>query len=379
MMQAALPDAAAPAPGEQDASGLISEDAAEGLRSLHEKIEDAFAPSHEPPPMVLPFRAAAERQAAAIGAMDARLERLESGTELAELRETMREMCAAISGLAAESERSAGERDDKIADLAHALEAQLAADRDRLNALEIRVVDSEAGSVRHLDAMRAVLGQLEERMRVGDAHNEDLAYNMRVLRGELAGLGEATAAIRRLEERADAGDARHADLGQQAGGLKAELSRVSDMVASAARRLEEKFAAADRRQEDLLRDMDRVKNEALSETAAAMRAHQGRMDEAERSIAEMKDRNARSAERIEALTDSLGSVGRKLDSGTERLAMLAGDVIKLHGKLEADVSGAQLLAERLGTIESWIAKAHERERARAELHARLADSLLPPA
>jgi chromosome segregation ATPase len=151
------------------------------------------------------------------------------------------------------------------------------------------------------------------------------------------------------------------------------------MVASAARRLEEKLAAADRRQEDLLRDMDRVKGEALTETAAAMRAHQGRMDEAERQIAEMKDRNARSAERVEALTDSLGSVGRKLDGGTERLAALAGDVIKLHGKVETEVSGAQLLAERLGTIESWIAKAHDRERARAELHARLADSLLPPA
>lgn len=370
MMQAALPDAAAPAPEGQDANDLISESAAEGLRSLHEKIEDAFAASEDRPSqvVVLPFRAAAERQAAAIGEMDARLERLENGAELAELRETMREMCAVIAGLAAQSERGANVRDEKISDLAHALESQLGADRDRLNALEIRVVDSEAGNARHLENMRAVLGQLEERMRVGEAHNEDLAYNMRVLRGELAGLGEAAAAIRRLEERADAGDARHA-----------ELSRVSDVVASAARRLEEKFAAADRRQEDLLRDMDRVKGETLAETAAAMRAHRGRMDEAERLIGEMKDRNARAAERLEALTDGLGSMGRKLDSGTERLAALAGDVIKLHGRIERDVSGAQLLAERLGTIESWIAKAHERERARAELHARLADSLLPPA
>jgi len=382
MMHAALSDAAAPAPGEQETDGPSApEDAAQGLHSLHEKIETAFAPgSEETPPLVvtLPFRAGVERQAAAIGEMDARLERLESGSELADLRETMREMCAAISGLAAESERSANERDDKISDLAHALESQVNADRERLNALEIRVVDSEAGNARHLEDVRAVMHHMEERMRVGDAHNEDLAYNMRVLRSELAGLNEATAALRRLEERADAGDVRHADLSQQAGALKNELSAVSDMVAAAARRLEEKFTASDRRHEELMRDMTRVKDETLNEASAAVRAHQGRMDDAERLIGELKDRNARSAERIEALADGLGSVGRKLDSGTERLATLTGDFIKLHSRIDADASGAQLLAERLGTIESWIAKAHERERARAELHARLADSLLPP-
>jgi chromosome segregation ATPase len=381
MMQAALPDAAAPAPGGQETSDLISADAAKGLRSLHEKIEDAFMlPDAGASPVVvtLPFRAGAERQAAAIGEMDARLERLESGTELAELRETMREMCSAISGLAAESERSANERDDKISDLAHALESQIGADRERLNALEIRVVDSEAGNARKLDDVHVVMRQLEERMRVGDAHNEDLAYNMRVLRGELAGLGEVTAALRLLEDRAATGDMRHEELARQAGMLKDGLGAAREAAAAAARQLEEKFSAGESRHAELAREMGRVKGDVLNQAAAAMREHQGRMEDAERQIGELKDRNARSAERIEALTDGLGSVGRKLDSGTERLAALTGDLIKLHSRIDADVSGAQLLAERLGTIETWIAKAHERERARAELHARLADSLLPP-
>ncbi|HEY4274284.1 MAG TPA: hypothetical protein VGM68_02285 [Rhizomicrobium sp.] len=399
-MHAALSDAATPAPSEQATDGSpVMEDTAQTLHALQEKIETAFAPDAEQtPPLVLsfPFRAGVERQAAVIGEMDARLERLENGTDLADLRETMREMCAAISGLAVESERSANDRDDKISDLAHTLETQIGADRERLNALEIRVVDSEAGNARHLDDVRAAMRQLEDRMRVGDAHNEDLAYNMRILRGELAGLNEAATALRRLEERMDAGDTRHADLSEQSGVLKNELSAVSDMVAAAARRLEEKFAASDRLHDEMTREMSRAKDEMLNDATAAVRAHQGRMEEAERLIGELKDRNARSAERIEALADGLGSVGRKLDSGnekldaltvglgsvgrkldsgTERLAALTGDFIKLNSRIESDTSGAQLLAERLGTIESWIAKAHERERARAELHARLADSL----
>jgi chromosome segregation ATPase len=120
-----------------------------------------------------------------------------------------------------------------------------------------------------------------------------------------------------------------------------------------------------------------VKGEVLSEAAAAMRAHQSQIEQTEQAIGELKDRNARSAERIEALTDSLGSVSRKLDIGTERLASLGGDLGALGRKFETEASGAQLLAERLGTVEKWIVKAHEREKARAELHARLADSLSP--
>jgi hypothetical protein len=102
------------------------------------------------------------------------------------------------------------------------------------------------------------------------------------------------------------------------------------------------------------------------------------MHQAERAIGELKDRNARSAERIEALADTLGGVGRKLDMGTERLATLSGDLGKLSRKLDSETNGAQLLAERLGTVEKWLAKAHERERTQAELHARLANSLLRP-
>jgi len=51
---------------------------------------------------------------------------------------------------------------------------------------------------------------------------------------------------------------------------------------------------------------------------------------------------------------------------------------KLGRRLDSEVNGAQLLAERLGTVEKWLAKSQERERTQAELHARLANSLLRP-
>ncbi|MBN9544585.1 MAG: hypothetical protein J0I19_03870 [Alphaproteobacteria bacterium] len=394
MIRAALSDVSPPLVDEAGDALLVADEAsAESLRSLHEKIETAFAAEDEPPPPAAlpksPFDAGTQRQAAIFSNLDARIARLEEGAEIAHLRETIREVCNVISGLAMEAERGASERDEKIAALAEALNNQLNADRERLDALELRVVNSEVTNARGFEETRAGLRHLEERMQVADGHNEDLAYNMRMLRGEVSNLNQAAVALRKLEERVEAGDMRHEDLSRRTVGLHDELARRSaalkddlsaagEAAAAATRQLEARLQAADGRHEDLTRDMNRLKGDVLSEAALALREHRAQMEQAEKAIAELKDRNARSVERIEALTDTLGTVSRKLDGGTDRLAMLYGDLGNLGRKIDGEAAGAQLLAERLGTVEKWIARSQERERAQAELHARLANSLLTP-
>jgi chromosome segregation ATPase len=394
MNRAALSDGdgSPPLVEQPDDALLIADDAsAETLRSLHEKIETAFAPTDELPPDVpkSAFDAGTQRQAAIFANLDSRIARLEEGEETAHLRETIREVCNVISGLAMEAERGASERDEKIAALAAALHGQLNADRERLDALELRVVNSEVANARGFEETRAGLRHLEERMQVADGHNEDLAYNMRMLRGEVTNLNQAAVALRKLEERVEAGDMRHEDLSRRTVGLNDELARRSaalkedlsaagETAAAATRQLETRLQQADARHEDLARDMNRLKGDVLSEAALALREHRTQMEQAEKAIAELKDRNARSVERIEALTDTLGTVSRKLDGGTDRLAMLYGDIGNLGRKIDGESAGAQLLAERLGTVEKWIARSQERERAQAELHARLANSLLTP-
>lgn len=392
MIRAALSDVSPPLVERPDDALLVADAAAsETLRSLHEKIETAFAPSDELPPPAprSPFDAGTQRQAAIFSNLDSRIARLEDGAEVAHLRETIREICNVISGLAMEAERGASERDEKIAGLADALQAQLRADRERLDALELRVVNSEVVSARGFEETRAGLRHLEERMQTADGHNEDLAYNMRMLRGEVTNLNQAAVALRKLEERVEAGDMRHEDLSRRTVGLHDELSRrsaalkddlhaASETAAAAAHQLESRLQSADARHEDLTRDMTRLKGDVLSEAALALREHRTQMEQAEKAIAELKDRNARSVERIESLTDTLGAVSRKLEGGTDRLAMLYGDLGNLGRKIDGEAAGAQLLAERLGTVEKWISRSQDRERAQAELHARLANSLLTP-
>jgi len=392
MIRAALSDVSPPLVERADDALLVADDAAaETLRALHEKIETAFAPADELPPPAprSPFDAGTQRQAAIFSNLDTRIARLEDGAEIAHLRETIREVCNVISGLAMEAERGASERDEKIAGLAEALQSQLRADRERLDALELRVVNSEVTSARGFEETRAGVRHLEERMQTADGHNEDLAYNMRMLRGEVSNLNQAAVALRKLEERVEAGDMRHEDLSRRTVGLHDELSRRSaalkddltaagETAAAATRQLESRLQSVDARREDLTRDMTRLKGDVLSEAALALREHRTQMEQAEKAIAELKDRNARSVERIEALTDTLGAVSRKLEGGTDRLAMLYGDIGNLGRKIDGEAAGAQLLAERLGTVEKWIARSHDRERAQAELHARLANSLLTP-
>ena len=420
MSRAAVSDVSPPLVDQAGDALLVADEAsAESLRSLHEKLETAFASSEEPPLAApkSPFDPGTQRQAAIFSDLDQRIARLEDGAEIAHLRETIRQVCSVISGLAMEAERGAmetergtSERDEKIAALAQTLQNQLHSDRERLDALELRVVNSEVANARGFEETRAGLRHLEERMQIADGHNEDLAYNMRMLRGEVSNLNQAAVALRKLEERVEAGDMRHEDLSRRTVGLHDELARRSaalkddlnaagENAAAAARQLETRLEAVDARHETLTRDMNRLKGDVLSEAALALREHRTQMEQAEKAIAELKDRNARSVDRIEALTDALGTVSRKVDGGTDRLAILHGDIGNLSRKLDdgtdrlatlygdignlgrkidGEAAGAQLLAERLGTVEKWIARSQERERAQAELHARLANSLLTP-
>ena len=93
---------------------------------------------------------------------------------------------------------------------------------------------------------------------------------------------------------------------------------------------------------------------ALSETPNILRGHDTLLDAADKSIAEIKDRHARAAARIETLAANLGD---------------------LTGKLEGQSELARMMDERLRENEKQIAKASDRERALAQLHARAADAL----
>ena len=66
------------------------------------------------------------------------------------------------------------------------------------------------------------LRHLEERMQTADGYNEDLAYNMRMLRGEVTNLNQAAISLRKLEER-DPRKARVIEM-RFFGGLTAEES-----------------------------------------------------------------------------------------------------------------------------------------------------------
>ena len=372
------PDQAAPDQAVSNQAGVsaevpaMDEASSQGFRALQEKLETAFTPakagSNELPPRIFQsgFDSAAQQQVAAFQNLHTRIDRLESD-ELTDLRETMREICEAISGLALEAERGANETDEKIKALAESIQTQLQADRERLDAIEARAAQIESANQSALAEVHAAMRALDERMRVGDSHNEDLAYNMRTLRGELAGLNETTEAVRRLEARMQAGDTQAENVSHHIALIQSELANLNQTAAAATHRLAERLRDADDRHDllarnadirhdALARNMNMLKGELLSEAAIAMRGHQTLLEQAETSIAELRERNARSAARIESLSDSLAHLDHKFDA---------------HG------SSSQQLAERLAAMERGYARTQERERLRAELHARLADTLDP--
>jgi chromosome segregation ATPase len=174
----------------------------------------------------------------------------------------------------------------------------------------------------------------------------------------------------------------------------------------------------DSRQDEMSGDMTQVKAglTALSDMPNLLRGIESALENAEKSITEIKDRNARAGARLEALGHrqqeltgdvtslktglaALGEMpnqvrtliaaldeadksvaelrerGFRMAARTDTLAANLGD---LTGKLDTQAEAARVLDERLRENERQIAKANDRERALAQLHARAADALRTP-
>src|SRR6202012_5374259 len=140
----------------------VKDDASkEGARSLQGKLETAFTTDTPPRIFHSGFDNASQQQAAAFHDLNNRLERMESA-ELADMRNAMREMCEAMSGLALETERGTRQSEEKFKAFTDSLEAELASDRERLDAID-------AGNVKTRNDIRQSLAQIEGRLAAMDA------------------------------------------------------------------------------------------------------------------------------------------------------------------------------------------------------------------
>ena len=170
---------------------------------------------------------------------------------------------------------------------------------------------------------------------------QELSIDVSSLKTGLAALGETPNQLRTLSAALDESDKAIAELRERGSKAQARIEML------------------DNRQGEFLGELAMVKTglNALSETPNILRGHDTLLDNADKAIAEIKDRHARAAARIETLTANLGD---------------------LTGKLEAQSEIARVMDERLRENEKQIAKASDRERALAQLHARAADALRGP-
>ena len=170
---------------------------------------------------------------------------------------------------------------------------------------------------------------------------QELSIDVSSLKTGLAALGETPNQLRTLSAALDESDKAIAELRERGGRAQARIEML------------------DNRQGEFSGELAIVKTgvNALSETPNILRGHDTLLDSADKAIAEIKDRHARAAARIETLTSNLGD---------------------LTGKLEAQSEIARVMDERLRENEKQIAKASDRERALAQLHARAADALRGP-
>jgi chromosome segregation ATPase len=170
---------------------------------------------------------------------------------------------------------------------------------------------------------------------------QELSIDVSSLKTGLAALGETPNQLRTLTASLDESDKAITELRERGGRAQARIEML------------------DNRQGEFAGDLGIVKSglNALSETPNILRGHDTLLDSADKGIAEIKDRHARAAARIETLAANLGD---------------------LTGKLEAQSEIGRVMDERLRENEKQIAKASDRERALAQLHARAADALRGP-
>ena len=170
---------------------------------------------------------------------------------------------------------------------------------------------------------------------------QELSSDVSSLKTGLAALGETPNQLRTLTASLDESDKAITELRERGARAQARIDIL------------------DNRQGEFLGDLTMVKSglNALSETPNILRGHDTLLDTTDKAITEIKDRHARAAARIETLTANQGD---------------------LTGKLEAQSEIARVMDERLRDSEKQIAKANDRERALAQLHARAADALRGP-
>jgi chromosome segregation ATPase len=170
---------------------------------------------------------------------------------------------------------------------------------------------------------------------------QEMSIDVTSLKTGLAALGETPNQLRSLTASLDESDKAITELRERGGRAQARIEML------------------DNRQGEFSGELGMVKSglNALSETPNILRGHDTLLDSADKAIAEIKDRHARAAARIETLTANLGD---------------------LTGKLEAQSEIGRVMDERLRENEKQIAKASDRERALAQLHARAADALRGP-
>ena len=411
MIRAALSDMDVPAPDGQE-ENLVPAQAdapAQDAHALHEKLESAFsapeAAGTEIPPHIIQsgFDSAIAQQAAAFHGLNTRLDQLESGTELAELRDTMRAICEAISSLAVEAERGAIDAEEKLRTLTRSIHEQFQIHRERLDAMDARASTIKASSDQSLGEIHLNLRRLEEQTHAGSVRNEQALEDIR-------------RDLRRQEARIEAGETR----GSQS------LEEIREDL----RRQLERIEAQDVFSGEIAHNVDALKGEILTETSAVMRGQFALLEQAEKSIADLKDRDARADERLEALTGNLATldrrIGAQLDGSLKlaehlnqteqsiaqrlaalgddlagmdrriqtqadrlddrlrvadkdvalRLASLAENLGGLDRKLKVYGDGTHELVDRLRAAENEMAQAAERQRTLAQLHARFANALL---
>ncbi|HXS08011.1 MAG TPA: hypothetical protein VN723_14565 [Rhizomicrobium sp.] len=227
-----------------------------------------------------------------------------------------------------------------------------------------------------------VLGELST-VKTGLSALSDTPNQIRGLAASLDAADNSIAELRerqaRSASRLDAVDSRQDQMSGDLTQVKAGLTALSDMpnllrgieaaLANAEKSITEikdrnaragaRLEALGHRQQELTGDVTSLKTGlvALGEMPNQVRSVIAALDEADKSIAELRERGFRMAARTDTLGANLGD---------------------LTGKLDAQAEAARVLDERLRENEKQIAKANDRERALAQLHARAADALRSP-
>lgn len=320
--------AAAPAmePAKLSAQNSGPDDASiEGARSLQGKLENAFVSDMPPRIFHSGFDSAAQQQAAAFHDLSNRVERMESA-ELADMRNAMRELCEAMSGLALETERGTRQSEEKFKAFSESLEAELASDRERLDAID-------AGHAKARGEIRQSLAQLEDRLVAMDARGETLARTVDALKSEI--LTDVNVAL--AKHRTELGEAQKAIVALKDYGL-----RAADRIAALDTRSDELARSLETARDELTGSMSALKDEIAHDTANALSGHRSRLEQTERAVALIQEQDSKTAERLTALDARGEDLTRRTDGMNEKIVRLQDDGTKAAERLTAlDAQGVE--------------------------------------